>query len=346
MKNASDSDNQQVLENKEPKIEQFKHIRIPNDNNESDVKINNIDTEGCITHTMSAKNDSSLIHTQNISNDILKHTSDDPSAPTYPPRSPTSDIVPSELPSCHIISATSKDNKGNENIYQVDGSAENPETGDLSSLILPDRRDPDIMVLLDESNQLSKNISHSSSSSSVSSNGSRASSSVRESMSDTVSIQSSISSGYGSESFENYPDQDKGTKELFNYTHNNLYKSDNCHYPTYIEKRVKYFDSSVFQNFAKPKDFKESNCFNTLVSYVPSQSGVLQQFPDVYEYHNGNLILVTKGAQHNNYAQKIDINANATHNFSISGGIGALIRPQEDVLAIQNLLQNVEINKK
>ena len=77
MKNASDSDNQQVLENKEPKIEQFKHIRIPNDNNESDVKINNIDTEGCITHTMSAKNDSSLIHTQNISNDILKHTSDD-----------------------------------------------------------------------------------------------------------------------------------------------------------------------------------------------------------------------------------------------------------------------------
>ena len=65
-------------------FEQFKHIRIPNEKNESDVKISNIDTEGCMTHTMSTKNDSSLIHTQNISNDILKHTSDDPSAPTYP----------------------------------------------------------------------------------------------------------------------------------------------------------------------------------------------------------------------------------------------------------------------
>jgi len=273
LKNAIDPDSQQISENKEPKIEQFKHIRIPNEKNESDVKISNIDTEGCITHTMSTKNDSSLIHTQHISNDILKHTSDDPSAPTYPPRSPTSDIVPSELPSRHIISTTSKNNQGNGDIYQVDGSAENPETGDLSSLILPDRRDPDIMVLIDESNQLSKNISHSSSSSSVSSNGSRASSSVRESMSDTVSIQSSNSSGYGSESYENYTDH-------YNI-HSNLYKSDNCHYPTYIDNGVKYFDSTVFQNFAKSKDFQESNCFNTLVSYVPSQSGVLQPFPNV-----------------------------------------------------------------
>ena len=33
--------------------------------------------------------------------EILNHVSDDPSAPIYPPRSPTSEIVPKELQPCH-----------------------------------------------------------------------------------------------------------------------------------------------------------------------------------------------------------------------------------------------------
>ena len=169
------------------------------------------------------------------------NTADDPSAPTYPPRSPTSDIVPNELPPCHLYPRVSKMAEVEDiHINQLDGSMETPKEdypvrhlsgssveGDqekksyncLSHMIVPEdgllekieslatssrnttRENDDIMALLGDKKGNSKNIRHSFSSSSVSSIGSTTSSSVRESMSDTVSIRSN-SSGYGSECYE------------------------------------------------------------------------------------------------------------------------------------------------
>ena len=162
---------------------------------------------------------------------------DDPSAPTYPPRSPSSDIVPNELPPCHLYPKLSRSGAAEENcIDQLDGNIENPKdryaigylpvgsTEDripkkACKSIAPEyvsenaklakthdfRTAPGLTSetngihdLLANSDSHLKDIIHCSSSSSVSSIGSD-SSSARESLSDAVSIISCSSSGYGSE---------------------------------------------------------------------------------------------------------------------------------------------------
>ena len=63
---------------------------------------------------------------------VLNHVSDDPSAPIYPPRSPTSDIVPKDLQPCHWrqYPGIPHFNGTNETpIDQLDGSIENIEEG-------------------------------------------------------------------------------------------------------------------------------------------------------------------------------------------------------------------------
>ena len=140
---------------------------------------------------------------------------DDPSAPTYPPRSPSSDIVPNELPPCHLYPKLSRSGAAEEDcIDQLDGSIENPKDRYAISYLpvgstedrIPKKACKSIVSseangihdLLANSDSHLKNIIHCTSSSSVSSIGSD-SSSARESLSDAVSIISCSSSGYGSE---------------------------------------------------------------------------------------------------------------------------------------------------
>ena len=292
------------------------------------------------------ESNASLEQTQNISSEKVKHTSDDPSAPIYPPRSPTSDIVPTELPPCHVLSAKAFLAE-NTNMCQVDGNAEIPINKELPSSVILDQTEKDIMVLFDKSNKLPKNISHSSSSSSVSSNGSRASSSVRESMSDTVSIQSCNSSGYGSESFENNFEVDsKGPIEALHSISNTLHKSDYSYYPTYTENSISYFDSFALQNHANTSCEKIDNSIKTLDNYKPIHLGIAQPFLGVYEYHDGNLILVTKCPQSQKVDNLKDLSSSSEQYFSCNSTNNSLHSSNEDVLAIQSLLQNVEISKK
>ena len=324
-------------------------MRLPSNKNGKAVNVN-IDkiteSTSTITSNSCTENDSSIEHTQNRSPDIMKHISDDPSAPIYPPRSPTSDIVPTELPICHIFAGASQTNLLEEGyMQQVDGSVESPDNKELIASVVSDKGDEDILTLLNESKQMSKDIRHSSSSSSVSSGGSRASSSVRESMSDTVSIQSSNSSGYGSEFFEISSECDyRASSEILNYTLNKVYKSDNSNYPTYIENSITYFDSLAPKSYANSRNKKAIDCPKASVNWVPIQLGISQQFPDVYEYHDGNLVL-TKSSQDLKYENKIDLKIPAKH-IPYSNEKEVLRTPIKDIFAIQALLQNIEIKKE
>ena len=66
-------------------------------------------------------------------------TADDPSAPVYPPRSPTSDIVPNKLPSRHFYPTrniqASSDHEEHDALLQVDGSAETLFQNEKSPLL-------------------------------------------------------------------------------------------------------------------------------------------------------------------------------------------------------------------
>ena len=335
--------------NREEKGRQINRARLPGNKNVKDIDIN---IDGMTTSTPETsrprctENDSSIEHTQNTSPDILKHISDDPSAPIYPPRSPTSDIVPSELPSCHIFAGVSKTNLLEEGkIQQVDGNVEGADNKELIVSGVCDQGEDDIMALLNESKHLSKSIRNSSSSSSVSSVGSRASSSVRESMSDTVSIHSCNSSGYGSEFFENTSEFDyKGSSEILNYTLNKVYKSDNINYPTYTKNSITYFDSIAPKNYAHSRNENEIEYIKASANWLPIQLGISQPFPDVYEYHDGNLIPTTKSSQNMKYENKNDFNIHSKH-ISHSNKKEALSTPVNDVFEIQALLQNIEIRK-
>ena len=336
-----------------PNIRQLsnnRESRSGDDNAMTPDKENNVnkgETENKISSGIRCtESNASLEQTQNISSEKVKHTSDDPSAPIYPPRSPTSDIVPTELPPCHVLSAKAFLAE-NTNMCQVDGNAEIPINKELPSSVILDQTEKDIMVLFDKSNKLPKNISHSSSSSSVSSNGSRASSSVRESMSDTVSIQSCNSSGYGSESFENNFEVDsKGPIEVLHSISNTLHKSDYSYYPTYTENSISYFDSVALQNHANTTCEKIDNSIKTLDNYEPIHLGIAQPFLGVYEYHDGNLILVTKCPQSQKVDNLKDLSSSSEQYFSCNSTNNSLHSSNEDVLAIQSLLQNVEISKK
>ena len=340
-----------------PNVRQLSNIKVTKDGN---IKSLTPDVEGGEVNkgytdiksksiNMCSENNSSPERTQNTSSEMVKHTSDDPSAPTYPPRSPTSDIVPTELPPCHILPAISKAYLAEDsNMCQVDGNAEIPKNIEITKSIITDQ-EKDIMVLFDGSNQMSKNVSHSSSSSSVSSNDSRASSSVRESMSDTVSIHSSNSSGYGSESFDNNYDPDcKASAEILSYksyNSNKLYRSDHSYCSTYIENNITYFDSLSLQNYINASYKKESKNFSkNFVNYEPIQEGLLQPMSDVYKYHDGKLIPIVKSPHSNIYSNR-NITSESQQSFHCANESN-LLHGSKGVVAIQTLLQNIDLTKK
>jgi len=340
-RNQSNPNIRQLSNNRESRSGDINAMTPDKENDINKGEIDNKISSG----TRCTESNASLERTQNISSEKVQHTSDDPSAPIYPPRSPTSDIVPTELPPCHVLSPKAFLAE-NTNMCQVDGNAEIPINKELPSSVILHQTEKDIMVLFDESNKLPKNISHSSSASSVSSNGSRASSSVRESMSDTVSIQSCNSSGYGSESFENNFEVDsKGSVEVLHSISNTLYKSDYSYYPTCTENSIAYFDSFALQNHTNTS-CEKNNSIKTLDNYEPIHLGIAQPFSGVYEYHDGNLILVKKYPQSQKVNNLTNLNSSSGRYFSCNNGNKSLHRSKEDVLAIQSLLQKVEISKK
>ena len=89
-----------------------------------------------LMNTSKAVNSSST-HSCTVPKEISDQTSEDPSAPTYPPRSPTSEIVPNELPLRHLYPRTSCETEASEGyIQQIDGNIETPyERTALGNLI-------------------------------------------------------------------------------------------------------------------------------------------------------------------------------------------------------------------
>ena len=250
-------------------------------------KSNSTKTSNLKAFDTSSNETSSVTHHPNAQG-ILNHVSDDPSAPIYPPRSPTSDIVPKELQPFHWRQYPGIPHfSGNDEtpIDQLDGSIENIEDCSVGRLF-GSSRDSKVahencgaksLLLVSESENLggiggllsshdeslqenddilalidkSKGLSnsrHSSSSSSVSSIGSSSSLSLRESMSDTVSVQSYNSSGYGSEHFENTAEYDYNTG-IKSHSNNPKKPFKKCYVSDYTHKNYITFGPQSFGSF-------------------------------------------------------------------------------------------------
>ena len=144
-----------------------------------------------------------------VSNKTSHQTSEDPLTPTYPPRSPTSDIVPTEFPLRHLYPKSRMFQGNEDHIHQLDGNIEAHNERHLIHHESGEKIKDNLSIeMCSASNDSSQTTSHdrrcppvliSLSTNSTSSITSRSSSSTRGSMSDTVSIVSCSSSGYESE---------------------------------------------------------------------------------------------------------------------------------------------------
>ena len=290
---------------------------------------------------------------------------DDPSAPTYPPRSPSSDIVPNELPPCHLYPKLSRSGAAEGNcIDQLDGHIENPKdryaigylpvgsTEDripkkACKSIAPEyvsenaklakthdfRTAPGLTSetngihdLLANSDSHLKDIIHCSSSSSVSSIGSD-SSSARESLSDAVSIISCSSSGYGSEQNDIISDFDSILGPEF----------------LSLNRNHKFSNERGFRDKQHSAHNTKSNFIRPVCNNKKSNSTPFHQFLNGKQSDSGSAAycLNSENDQASHSSEFPDTKRNSSLQFSIQNfgkdNIFPMPRKKEDILTIERL---------